>query len=913
MLQVVIDEQINWKHSSSLEDYLQTDSKVSMELGQPLTRHALVTDESGSCKWLVWTAHHALYDGWSLELIANALSRVYEGLPIESGPGMQTFIKHIMGQSNTSASEYWQQALGHYDGMAFPPIPPHIRQPEPNSIVEYTIPRLQNKRFSVTSSILIQAAWALATGRLTNSTDIVFGVTAYGRNAPVADLDKLIASTFATIPVRVQLDDVVSDYLGLLQRQAIEMIPFEQTGLQNIGKVSPSAKAACLFQTQLIIQHEEGIPLEEALIGKCHGNSSDQGADTCALTLEVFITPQQLKVVTSFDSEVIEPNAVQKLLELFHHVLVQLDNAAPRHLLSDIETLIPHDLAHYAITTTKSPVRVDNGGDKVKTAIQEPNLQPMSETERQLQNVWASVLNIPSHTIALDDNFLRLGGNSIDAMKVVSKALQLGLQVRVVDIFRHPRLRDLASHASNAENGDANPIPRAPNSELVEQSFAQEGLWLVHQQNPTLTWDIIPGAWRLRGPLQLRSLQTALLALERRHESLRTIFLSKDGVNLQKVKDFEEDKEKLVPIVLESTDDLADALQKDQLTAFDLQTEAGWRVHIYQLGEKEQVLSIVLHHIICDGWSMDILWKELALFYNAANRGQDPLSTVDPLPVQYRDYAVWQRQQDKGYYRPQLDYWTAQLRTSQPAELPCDKARPAALSGQVEVQNVRIQGQLYDLLQQFCKRLEVTPFVVLLAGFRATHFLRTGVADATIGVPNANRGRWQDKDVVGLLVNLQCILTKIEDGENFEAFVRQVQATTLAAFHRQDTPFEMIVSEPGIQRDLSRHPLFQIIMADHSQLAFEKFELEGVETEPIVPTVAAVFDLQLHIYQEPRSLRVEVISSTDLYESATMENVMRDWLAILEGGLSDAKATVKSLGASLDRDSTRCLEGIVQN
>ncbi|KAM0668691.1 hypothetical protein ACQRIU_002253 [Beauveria bassiana] len=812
MLQVVVDEKITWKNSCSLKDYLETDSEELMELGNPLTRYALITDESASFKWLVWTAHHVLYDGWSLKLVADALSRAYEGLSIDCGPGMQTFLRYIKDQSNTTASEYWRQALNHY-------------------------------------------------------------------------------------AMRVQLayDQPVSDYLGHLQRQAIEMMAFEQTGLQNIAKVSPAAQMASLFQTQLIIQHEEGIPLEEALIGKCQGDSLDEGADTCALTLEIFIAPSQLRVLTTFDSKVMEPNAVQKLLELFHHVLNQFDDAAPRQLLSDIKTTIPHNLAQYAIATTESLVEAENG-IKEYAATQEPNSQPMSETERQMQKVWASVLNIPSHTITLDDNFLKLGGNSIEAMKVVSKALQLGLQVRVVDIFRHPRLRDLARHTSNCANGDTNSIRQAHGSNVVAQSFAQEGLWLVHQHDPTLTWDNIPCAWRLRGPLQLPSLQTALLALERRHESLRTTFLSKDGLHLQRVLEFAEDKQKLVPIVLDGADVLADALQKDQLTPFELQTEPGWRVHIYQLGKDDFVLSIVLHHIICDGWSMDILWKELALFYAAANRGHDPLSTVDPLPVQYRDYSVWQRQQYSRHDQPELDYWANELKASKPAELPCDKARPAALSGQVKTQNVRIQGRLYDLLQQVSKKLEVTPFVVLLAAFRVTHFFLTGVADATIGIPNANRGRWQDKDVVGLLVNMQCIRSKIGQ-ETFEAFVRQVQATMLAAFHRQDTPFELIVSKLGIQRDLSRHPLFQIIMADHSQLAFEKFELERVETEAIVPTVAAVFDLQLHIYQESGFLRVETIFSTDLYESGTMENVMQYWHAVLERGLSDPDATIKSLGA----------------
>lgn len=897
MLQVVVSETIDWIHSSSLTEYLQNDRKEAMELGNSLARYALVKDDSNSCKWLVWTAHHTLYDGWSLKLVADALGRIYEGLPVDYGIGMQAFIRHVQSQSDKTALEYWRQVLDNYDSVAFPQIPPHVQQPTQISMIEYTIPRVQNNSPSATSSILIRAAWALAVRRLTSSADVVFGVTVYGRSAPVAGIEKLMTPTFATIPVRVQSADnqLISEYLELLQRQAIGMMPFEQTGLQNISKASPAAQRACSFQTQLIIQHEEGIPLDDTLIGKCLDNDLGEAGDTCALTLEMFVCPSQIRVLASFYSEVLEPTVLQTLLELFHQVLNQLDDAAPHLLLSKIGTVIPRDMAQYTITATGAALEAKNDIDAKSAAMQEPNSQPMSETERHMQKIWASVLNIPSHTIALDHSFFRLGGNSIDAMKVVSKALHLGLQVRVVDIFGHPRLRDLASHTSKHGNGNAGSVQRAPGSEAVEQSFAQEGLWLVYQQDPTLTWDIIPCAWRLRGPLQVESLQTALLALERRHESLRTVFLSRDGLNLQKVKDFKVEKQKLEPIALNGPGGLVDALREDQLTPFKLQTEAGWRVRVYQLCQQDYCLSIVLHHIICDGWSMDLLWKELAVFYAAANRGQNPLSTVDPLPVQYRDYAVWQRQKDEDYWKPQLDYWTNQLRASPPAELPCDKARPVALSGRVEVHSVHIQHQLYESLQEFCKEFEVTPFVVLLAAFRAAHFLLTGVGDAVIGVPNANRGRWQDKDVLGLLVNLQCIRTKVGK-ETFVDLVRQVQAAMLAAFHRQETPFEMILSKLGIRRDLSRHPIFQIIMADHSQLAFQKFELEGVETEPIVPTVAAAFDLQLHIYQETGSLRVEVIYSADLFETATIEKVMQDWQVLLERGLSHADATIKFLG-----------------
>ncbi|EFQ86146.1 hypothetical protein PTT_18688, partial [Pyrenophora teres f. teres 0-1] len=209
------------------------------------------------------------------------------------------------------------------------------------------------------------------------------------------------------------------------------------------------------------------------------------------------------------------------------------------------------------------------------------------------------------------------------------------------------------------------------------------------------------------------------------------------------------------------------------MTPFNLRTEPGWRVSVYQCNKDDHVLSIVMHHIVSDGWSVDILMRELSTFYAASLQGQDPLSQVQPLPIQYRNFSVWQRQQAQiEEQEKQLSYWLTQLQTSRPAELLSDKPRPATLSGKADTRTVHISGPVYARLQQFCNAHGVTLFVALLAVFRATHFRLTGQDDATIGTVNANRDRWELKDMIGFFVNMQCLRIMVAE-ESFEELVQQ--------------------------------------------------------------------------------------------------------------------------------------------
>ncbi|KAK1911236.1 hypothetical protein P3342_011838 [Pyrenophora teres f. teres] len=357
--------------------------------------------------------------------------------------------------------------------------------------------------------------------------------------------------------------------------------------------------------------------------------------------------------------------------------------------------------------------------------------------------------------------------------------------IPAVDLFRNPRLDQLTAAATASTHASPVSIPQVEHVGPVAQSFAQGRLWFLEELHPGLTWYLMPLAVRIRGPLDLPALHSALLAVERRHETLRTTFATVDGASVQVVQPFQAKDLNIIDIVPGDEQGLAEAVQQEQGTVFNLRTQPGWRVTVYRVGEHDHVLSIVMHHIISDGWSVDVLMRELAGFYPlqcvAMIRSQ-----VQPLPVQYRDFSLWQRQQAQAdEHQKQLSYWVEQLQTSRPAELLCDKPRPAALSGQAGVQSIEIAGPLYVKLQSFCQLHGVTQFVVLLAAFRTAHFRLTGQDDATIGTVNANRDRWEIKDMIGFFVNMQCLRITAGHG-SFEELVQQVHEVTIASHANAD-------------------------------------------------------------------------------------------------------------------------------
>lgn len=346
LLQVVSAEPLKWAESNSLHDYLKKDKFISMELGDALARYAIIK-EAKEKRWFVWTAHHALYDGYSLYKIIEAVTMTYYGSMVEKQLSYNAFIKYLSQQDQRASEEYWRSSLADCQAATFPQLPPTVQQPVANATVTYQCPPLPDIRGSdTTAATLVRAAWAVTAGRHTNSDDVVFGATVTGRNAPIVGIETMIGTTIATVPVRVRISgtQTVSAFLQGLQQQSTQMIPHEQTGLQRIAKLGPGAKHACSFQTLLVVQPGNDARQGDKSLGEWHGNSQLQDFSTYGLALECTLGGAEgPHVIACFDPHVIEHSLVEKMLRQFSFVLEQLIQAAPQDMLADISVLTPED------------------------------------------------------------------------------------------------------------------------------------------------------------------------------------------------------------------------------------------------------------------------------------------------------------------------------------------------------------------------------------------------------------------------------------------------------------------------------------------------------------------------------------------------------------------------------------------
>ncbi|EMT65569.1 Enniatin synthase [Fusarium odoratissimum] len=508
---------------------------------------------------------------------------------------------------------------------------------------------------------------------------------------------------------------------------------------------------------------------------------------------------------------------------------------------------------------------------------------PTTSSRSKLEEVWCQCLGLESGAANIGSTFFELGGHSITAIKMVNMARSAGIELKVSDIYQNPTLAGLEAIV----NGSAVPytlIPTTTRDGPVEQSYSQGRLWFLDQLEVGALWYLIPYAVRMRGLVDIDALSRALMALEQRHETLRTTFEDHDGAGVQVIH---QTLSKELRVVDAIDGDYLRLLEQEQTTPFDLTSEAGWRALLIRLSDTDYVLSIVMHHIISDGWSIDVLRHDLSQLYAAALQGRDPISAMNPLPIQYSDFAMWQKQEAQALeHEKQLDYWKKQLADCSPAKLPTDFPRPALLSGEAGVVPVSIDGQLYQNLREFCNENNTTSFAVLLAAFRAAHYRLTGVDDAVIGTPIANRNRWELESIIGFFVNTQCMRITVDDEETFGSLVRQVRATTTAAFENEDVPFERVVSTmlPG-SRDLSRTPLAQLIFAVHSQKDLGRFELQGLESEAVASKAYTRFDIEFHLFQEADGLKGSCNFAADLFKPETVENVVSVFFQILRNGL----------------------------
>jgi amino acid adenylation domain-containing protein len=530
-----------------------------------------------------------------------------------------------------------------------------------------------------------------------------------------------------------------------------------------------------------------------------------------------------------------------------------------------------------------------------RSALPAPDLQseqkdyvaPRTPTEEMVAQIWAQVLKVEQ--VGIDDNFFELGGHSLLATQVISRlqeALQISLPLR--SLFESPTVAQLSEVISiQLETGfslTVTPILPVSRNADIPLSWAQERLWFVNQLEGESGAYTIDLAVRLVGQLNVKALEQAFAAIVQRHEPLRTRFGIKDNKPVQVIDPYTTFT---LPVV--DLQNLPDPIkQVEQLVAeeackpFDLANGSVLRVKLWQVAQHEYVLAFAIHHIAADGWSLGVLISELSAYYRAIATG-NPI-TLPELPIQYADFAVWQRQWlINQVLERQLSYWKQQLTGAPPLlKLPTDRPRPAIQTFRGGTERLQLDANLTQQLKKLSQESGSTLFMTLLAGFVVLMSRYSGQTDLVVGSPIANRNRTEIEGLIGFFVNTLALRFDLSQKPTFEALLAQVRRVTQEAYDHQDLPFEMLVEELQVERNLDRNPLVQVVFALQNAPS-APLELPGLTVEEMASGLDSVrLDLEVYLWDTPEGLGGFCSYNRDLFDATAIAQMMQHFVTLLE-------------------------------
>jgi amino acid adenylation domain-containing protein len=578
-----------------------------------------------------------------------------------------------------------------------------------------------------------------------------------------------------------------------------------------------------------------------------------------------------------------------------------------RHLRVDLpEYMVPATLVMLPALPLSPNGKVDRKALPKPAGERAVDVAPRTAMEEVVASVWGPVLGVAN--LAATDNFFEAGGHSLLATQVVSRlAATLGVALAVRVLFEAPTVAEFALRLEAAVGGARAPLPaieRASRAEPLPLSFAQQRLWFIEQLEPAgFTYNV---AWflRLTGALDAAALDTSLRAVVDRHEVLRTRFREADG-ELHQVIAAALDVALDVEPVLER--EVAERARREAQQPFDLATGPLVRARLLRVRDDDHVLLIAMHHIVCDGWSLAILVRELGQLYAAAVTGV--AAALPVLPVQYADFARWQRRWLIGEVQgDQLAYWKRALADA-PAtlQLPTDRPRPAVRTARGAVVTHPFDATLAAALRARSRALGATEFMTLLAAFDALLARYSGQHDIVVGSPIAGRNRAELEGLIGCFVNTLVLRVDTHGQPSFRELVGRVREVCLGAYAHQDLPFDKLVEALKPERALNRTPVFQVMFALQNAPAAE-LEIAGLTARPVdLHPGIAKFDLSVFVLETPAGLATAWEYSTDLFDAATIERMAAHYARLLERVLDDPeqRPSAVPLASPAEQDQLR--------
>lgn len=575
-------------------------------------------------------------------------------------------------------------------------------------------------------------------------------------------------------------------------------------------------------------------------------------------------------------------------------------------------TLPPHMIPAQLMHLERMPLTVNGKIDRralpdvERVASEEPaNTAPLTQLETQVQAVWKAVLKLPE--ISIHDNFYEIGGHSVNAILITSRLKKaLGVDFQIRDIFQAPTISKLAAHLGNKlreeSGGNIPAISPAPRHLPLPLSYEQQRLWLADQLERDTQYNVT-AAWEIDGVLDPSVLQRSFDEIVRRHEALRTVYRLEGAHPIQDIQPelfFTIKQTDLTHLPAYEQEQTVQQHLREINTPFDLAQGPMLRGELLHLGETRHVLLLCVHHIVGDGWSLDILARELTALYDAYGRGES--SPLPALSLNYADYAVWQRRLvEEGHLNAQLDYWKANLAGAPNLlDLRPDHPRPEVQTTNGATLRLHLPAELHGELEAYSRQEGVTLFMTLLSAYNLVLSMRSQMDDIVVGIPIANRQQEETQGMIGLFVNTLALRTSLAEASTFRELQHRAREVAHGAYAHQDLPFDSVIEALNPERHTSYPPLVQVWF-NHQNTPRSEIALPGLSfrTRPVAEETVK-FDIMLEALTETDGrLLVSLSYNTDLYRPSTAELLGAQWQAVLTAVVRNPDIPLSDLRAQL--------------
>ena len=557
--------------------------------------------------------------------------------------------------------------------------------------------------------------------------------------------------------------------------------------------------------------------------------------------------------------------------------------------IQDLKAAIRKDLPEYMIPSYFMQIEkipVTRNGKLDKKALPEIEvtgsgeyLAPRNETESMLCRLFGEILEIEK--VSVRDSFFDLGGHSLRAIRLINRMEEeLGVRIPLKELFTHTTVEELAEVLS--ENGirEYEGIPKAEEKESYAMSSAQRRIYLIQCMTPESTTYNMPQCMRLRGNVDAGAVKKALDFMVERHEILRTCFCMENGEPVQKIQEGMEAE--FCCVEADGRD--AESLMHEFVRPFDLEKGPLVRMMLAE-GREESLLLIDMHHIVSDGMSINTFIREFSEVYN----GKEPAAPAR----QYRDYSEWMR---KRSLEEQKNYWISEFSDEVPVlDMPTDYKRPQEQSYRGSVVHVKTGTELGRKIKLLIQRTEVTDYMLFLSAAMAMLGRYGRQEDVVIGTVISGRTHKDTEGMMGMFVNTLAMRGKPENRKRFEDFLGEVKESCLRAYENQEYPFEELVEEIHVKRDLSRNPLFDVMLVMQNNEAAE-LEFDGIEAEPVeAEGCIAKFDLTFNIVEEKGEYGILLEYCSDLFEERSVQRLLEHYVRLLEEITEDAAVEIGRL------------------